>query len=692
MKIIRSFSFVLLCLFSLILLCSCNTCLHFTMYKETTPATCTSAGKTTYSCADCDYTYFDDIVEPRGHQYKITVTEPTCEAGGYTTYVCSCGHSYVSDHTAASGHDFTTNATINPSCTEQGYTYHKCENCEYYYVDGYIKPNGHNFENTTTVTPPTCTKQGYTTYKCADCSYSYVSDYKAITDHKLTSKVTAPTCTEQGYTTYTCPDCEYTYVSDIIEPSGHDLKDGVTVTDPTCTEQGYTTYKCAKCDYMHVTDYVKPYGHDYTDSQVITPPTCTEQGYTTYTCNVCEYSYSSDYTDPSDHTYSETVLTEVTCTSIGVTEYACTCGDKYSITTAATGHDFETSVTMPTLSDMGYTEYFCKNCEYQYVGDYRFYKDILPNGAYSDNAEVLANGIDISEYNYDGVDVLDFASIKASGIDYVIIKAGSSYRNGYSLGGRDPRFEQSYADAKASGLDVGVYFYTYARSVDEIIYDAELLLTILAGKQFEYPIYLDLEDDSLSDISQATLTEMCIEFFTVLQRAGYYTGLYVNNEWLTDKIQTSEALSKFEIWYARYPENTEIAPEWNEYEYGSNLGMWQFSDKGSFDAIPEIPFDLNYAYKDYPSIIKEGGFNGYESDVKFIDSGKEFVYVISSAIYVRSTPDFESSVNLLGTALKGARFEVLEKNPGYTKIRYQGHIAFISANPIYVSFEMPTPE
>ena len=647
MKKIKYVLCFLLCLITLTLLCSCNVCLHLTMVKTDVPATCTTAGYTNYLCADCGYTYNDNIVEPMGHTYALTVTDPTCETGGYTTYTCDCGHSYISDHTDAQGHDFQFNTTIDATCTDQGYTYHKCDRCEYSYVDQVTNPKGHDLSDT--VTAPTCTSEGFTTYECGNCSYTYVSDYTAALGHSLESSVTPPTCTDEGYTTYSCENCDYTYVSDHTRPHGHDFEDAATVTAPTCTEQGFTTYNC----------------------------------------NNCEYYFISDFTEPTSHKYVPSVISELSCTSVGETQYTCDCGDSYTVTEGATGHDFTRLVTMPTLSDMGYTEYSCKNCEYNYIGDFRFYSDILPDGAYSSGDEVVAQGIDISQYNYDGIYAIDFASLKEAGIDFVIIKAGSSYRDGYTLGGIDPRFEQSYADAKAAGLDVGVYFYTYARSVDEIKYDAELLLTILAGKQFEYPIYLDLEDDSLADLSSRTLTEMCFEFFSVLQRAGYYTGLYVNNEWLEYKINTAEALAYFEIWYARYPESNDSEPVWNEYEYGANLGMWQYSDKGAFDAMPDIPFDLNFAYKDYPAIIKDGGFNGYESDVKFQDDGKQFVYVISGAINIRSTPDFDSSVNLIGTAYMGARFEVLEINPGYTKIMYNGRIAFITANTSYISFEMP---
>ncbi|MBE6583708.1 MAG: hypothetical protein E7649_01820 [Ruminococcaceae bacterium] len=653
MKKYSVYLFILLLLVLCLSASACNDapCKHPNINSATLEATCLAAGKTTYTCPDCQFTYVDKIIEPKGHTYKAAVTPPTCENGGYTTYTCDCGHSYVSDYTKALGHDYTK---------------------EFYTI------------------PPTCMDQGYTFYACSDCESSYTTNYVKPTGHTLSATVTDATCSSEGYTTYKCDNCAYTFVSDYTKPLAHDYTDNIIVTAPTCTEQGYTTYKCNACEHEYISSFTPPAGHDYTDSTVTVHPTCTEQGYTTYNCNNCEHSYASDFTQPTDHVYVEQTVSAPTCTEVGVTKYACSCGEEYTITVEATGHDFTRTVTMPTLSDMGFTDFYCEICKYSYTGDLRFYNDILPNGAYALGSEVKAIGIDISEHNYNGIDAIDFAAIKASGVDYVIIKAGSSYREGYTLGGIDPRFEQSYADAKAAGLDVGVYFYTYATTVEDIVYDAHLLLSILDGKQFEYPIYLDLEDDSLLALDSATLTQMCVEFFTVLQRAGYYTGLYVNNEWLTQKIQTDVALSKFEIWYARYPGASDSEIIWNTELYGAHLGMWQYSDKGEFEAIPDIPFDLNYAYKDYPAIITAGGFNGYDADVSFVDDGKDFVYVIANAMNIRSTPDFDSEENIIGIVYKGARFEVLEKTDDYTMILYNGLIAYISANPLYVSFEIPT--
>ena len=181
------------------------------------------------------------------------------------------------------------------------------------------------------------------------------------------------------------------------------------------------------------------------------------------------------------------------------------------------------------------------------------------------------------------------------------------------MGGIETTFEVDYSGARAAGLDIGVYFYTYAKNVSEIKKDAEFLVSILDGKKFEYPIYLDLEDESLADIEPSILTEMCVTFFSILQQNGYYTGLYVNNEWLNNILQTEKMLDLFEIWYARYPKNV-TSYVWDVEKYGAHLGMWQYTDKGSLAAIPEIDIDMNYAYKDYPTLIAKLGLNGLESN------------------------------------------------------------------------------
>ena len=491
-------------------------------------------------------------------------------------------------------------------------------------------------------------------------------------------------CENGGKTEYACPDCGLRYIDNVSNPAGHVfVKETVA---PDCNNIGYTVYTC-ECGYSYTSDYTSALGHDYKTSEK--SPTCLEIGKVTFTCSLCGYEYEDITSNPLGHQYNEEIVTLQSCTEVGEIRYTCqACGDSYSDYTYPEGHKFTHSVMMPTLSDIGYTRYTCEACAFTYDGDLRFYSSIVPN-AYAGGSKILASGIDISVYNHKGASdgsflPLDWKAIAEEGIDYVILKAGSSLRDGGTQGGIDITFEMDYADAKAAGLGVGAYFYTYATNVEEIINDAYVLLGILDGKQFEYPIYLDLEDDSIRGLGADTLNEMCIEFFTILQRAGYYTGLYVNHEWLYNVIKTDVALSKFEIWYARYPEVDD--PSWNEASYGATLGMWQYTDKGSLTVLGDLPVDRSYSFKDYPTIIKEGGFNGYETNVLFPDNIKTFVWIKANALTVRSDNNFESSDNILAYVTYGSRLEVLEISLEYTKILYDGKEAYISANNEYISW------
>lgn len=638
-KIVLILTLILICLFSAS--CGEDECEHQDMIHKVVPPLCDEAGYTLNICQDCDnFSYKSDMIPSKGHVYSEQIIAPDCENEGYTKYECRCGFSFNSNFTAPTGHTLIE-TLMRPTCTDEGYTLYTCE-CGYSYRGHFEDPFGHQYVED--IVPPTCENEGYTLYFCTDCEHSYMSDYISSLGHRFTSTVTPPTCTEEGHTLYTC-DCGHSYTSDFTPALGHRFT--AEQTPPTCTDEGYTVYSCT-CGHSYTSNFVASTGHSY--HQSINAPTCITEGYTVFECD-CGHSYTGQIIAPL-------------------------------------GHSFEKSIMMPTLSDMGYTEFICDTCGFSYVGDYRFYSSIV-NGAYSGSTEVLAKGIDLSIYNYDissdGSPIpLDFGMIRESGIDYVILKAGSTLRDNGALGGKEEAFEIGYRGAKDAGLDVGVYFYTYATTIEQIRRDAHMLVYILEGKQLEYPVYLDLEDDSLRGLGSSMLHQMCVEFFSILQRAGYYTGLYVNDEWLVNVINTEKALSMFDIWYARYPSGTDEYI-WDTDEFGECLGMWQYTDKGSIESLPSKVFDLNFCYIDYPSIIREGGFNGYSSDIHFPSEEYFYVWIIANSLTVRSSSDFKSSDNILGYLQYGDMVEAIEQTDAYTKIIYKGMEAYISAKPEYVT-------
>ncbi len=402
----------------------------------------------------------------------------------------------------------------------------------------------------------------------------------------VTVTVTAPTCNKEGYTLHQCTECAYQYKTDFTPPTGHTLTE--TVFASVCDKEGYTYYSCA-CGYSFHSNFTPPVGHVLTEETV--PPTCAAEGYTQKVCSVCLNTYTVDVQKPLGHTFETTVQQYPTRTESGKIYRACSCGYYYENTI--------------------------------------FYSDVF-SGGYANNSEVLARGVDVSVYqhkqNYLGEYLpLNWNAIRDAGFDFAILKAGSTPRtgeNGEAEGGMDPVFEKNYADAKAIGMELGVYFYTYATTKEELEADANLLISWLEGKQFEYPVYFDLEDPDLTHLDRATLTNFCVTFLSILQENGYYGALYSNDDWLTNRLDGEALKSAFDIWYARYPEDRRknLNPmsvsesyKWDTQKYKTaELGIWQYTDYGVINGIDGIFFDFNYAFKNYSSIIKKYGYNGYE--------------------------------------------------------------------------------
>ena len=204
-------------------------------------------------------------------------------------------------------------------------------------------------------------------------------------------------------------------------------------------------------------------------------------------------------------------------------------------------------------------------------------------------------GIDISTwqkgYPYD--------KANAEGVKFAILRAGYSQT-------KDNQFETHYANAKRLGWGVGAYWYSYATTVAAAQAEARAFLKVLAGKQFDYPVYLDMEDGSISNnTSKATRDAMVRAFGEIIEGAGYYFGVYTNKYWYNSIISGSELNKKYDWWIA----------QWSTAEpSGVNYGLWQFGGETNYirgNKVAGVTTDQNYAYKDYPSIIKSLGKNGY---------------------------------------------------------------------------------
>jgi len=202
----------------------------------------------------------------------------------------------------------------------------------------------------------------------------------------------------------------------------------------------------------------------------------------------------------------------------------------------------------------------------------------------------MFKGIDVSVHQGN----IDWKKVKAAGVDFAILKCA------WGVNVAD-NFEKNYKEAKAVGIPVGAYCYSYAKTVDRAKEEAKAVVKILKGKTFEYPIAFDIEDKVQLDLPKKTLTEMCKAFCSVLEKAGYYVCIYSYKSFLTDKLDMT-ALKDYDVWLSQF--NTEVT-------YKGKYGMWQYARRGKVNGI-DGNVDMDYAYKDYPSIMKSAGLNGFK--------------------------------------------------------------------------------
>lgn len=202
----------------------------------------------------------------------------------------------------------------------------------------------------------------------------------------------------------------------------------------------------------------------------------------------------------------------------------------------------------------------------------------------------MMNGIDVSKWQGTRI---DWNKVKASGVDFVIIRAGVGRY-------KDVCFEQNYNGATAAGLHVGAYWYSYALSDAEATAEAAACISVIKDKRFAMPIYFDVEERNQLAKSAAFVSGIITAFCTAMEKAGYFSGFYMSRSPLQTKT-TEDVRKRFAIWAAEY--NTRL-------NYSGTVGMWQKSDRGKVAGISGN-VDLDECYIDYPKIIKNGGFNGF---------------------------------------------------------------------------------
>ena len=191
---------------------------------------------------------------------------------------------------------------------------------------------------------------------------------------------------------------------------------------------------------------------------------------------------------------------------------------------------------------------------------------------------VYQNGIDVSRYQGN----INWGRVAAAGKQFAMVRVGSSNSGGLYV---DPYFLQNVNGAKAAGLRVGAYYYTYARTRAAVANELTTFLNVMEG---------------LTSLGRAELTSLVQYAMDILYQRKWYAGWYSYTNYINSYLNAA-ALRQYPLWVADYRSTL---------GYNGNYAMWQYSGSGSVNGISGA-CDLNRSYKDFLPEIQAGGYNNY---------------------------------------------------------------------------------
>ena len=224
----------------------------------------------------------------------------------------------------------------------------------------------------------------------------------------------------------------------------------------------------------------------------------------------------------------------------------------------------------------------------------------------------MAEIMDVSRHQ----GTINWDKVKASGkVDGVMIRAmGNSAAGRPSAPYTDPQFARNYSECKRLGIPCGVYGYFKAVNREQADKELAYFKKLLAGRSFELPVAVDIEDEVQQPLGKAALTDLTAYMLSTVESWGVYallyTGLWFGSTFL---YMGGAALKPYDVWLARYPKDQRKTKPEDKPKTAFAFGMWQYTSTahipGVVDAIPgkATNVDMSHAYKDYAGIISKKG-------------------------------------------------------------------------------------
>lgn len=195
--------------------------------------------------------------------------------------------------------------------------------------------------------------------------------------------------------------------------------------------------------------------------------------------------------------------------------------------------------------------------------------------AFPSASDVIYDGIDVSEWQGN----IDFAEVKASGIDIVYIK--SSEGNNYI----DPYFKSNYNSAKENGLNIGFYHFLTAKNEEEAILEARFFASVVNGLDSDCRLAMDFE--VFNNLSLTEINDISLAFLSETQRLTDKEVVIYSDAYNARATFSSRLASEYPIWVAEYGSDEPENGQWNTW-----IGF-QYTDRGIVSGISGF-VDKNY--------------------------------------------------------------------------------------------------
>lgn len=305
-----------------------------------------------------------------------------------------------------------------------------------------------------------------------------------------------------------------------------------------------------------------------------------------------------------------------------------------------------------------------------------------------------AVGIDVSKYQ----GKINWTEVAASGIEFAMIRVG--YRTTIS----GEICEDSYAaynitNALSNNINVGVYFFSSAVSVEEAKEEASWVTNFISKYNITYPVAYNCEGFRESSSRQYGLTSeqrssFAAEFLNTVSSKGYIPMFYAsknelenNNEWNTSNLS---GIGK--IWVAWYPDVPYPATEYAA--YSGTHHMWQYTSNGIVGGISK-PVDINVSYLGIAKAVQgTGNATGQEvtippeADMLFNDINETVTAKIE--VNLRDKPSQDTDASVIATIKNGQTVTRTGiSSSGWSRVIYNGVTCYAVSS--YLTTDLSNP-